>query len=125
MDHIRSLGSSGSRCFRLRLAALTCLMCFALGVSALAGSETSGRHVKVGPRPEYPELARKLNIRGTVRVQLLVAPDGHVKETKVLGGSPLLVQAVVDTVKKWKYEPASSETSELVRFDFGIEGSGK
>ncbi len=113
MDKIRSYGS---RIFRVMV--LTCLLSYAVVVCALAGPVPAGRHLKVGARPEYPELARKLNIKGTVRVQLLIAPDGHVKNTKVLGGSPLLVQAVVEAVRKWKYEPASAESTEIVKFDF-------
>lgn len=108
---------NGSRIFRFAL--LLCLLCFAAAVHAFAGPEaTSGRRLKVRVQPQYPELARRLNIRGTVRVQLLVAPDGHIKNTKVLGGSPLLVQAVEDAVRKWKYEPAPAESTEIVRFDF-------
>jgi TonB family protein len=108
---------NGSRIFRFAL--LLCLLSFAAAVHALAGPEaTSGRRLKVNVKPEYPELARRLNIKGTVRVQLLIAPDGRIKSTKVLGGSPLLVQAVEDAVRKWRYEPASTESTVIVRFDF-------
>ena len=116
MNHIRRVSSDGSRYFRL--AILTCLLSCALGVSALAGPEGSKRHFKIFIRPEYPELARHLNIKGTVRVRLLVRPDGRIRKTKVLGGSPLLVRAVVEAIRKWKYEEADEESVEIVRFDF-------
>lgn len=116
MDHFRSLGSDGARIFRF--AILTCLLSCAVGLFALAGAEAGKRHFKIFIRPEYPELARHLKIKGTVRVRLLVAPDGRIRNTKVLGGSPLLVQAVVDAVRKWKYEPADAESTEIVKFDF-------
>lgn len=125
MEIIRSAGSDGPRRFRLRrwlvLACLTCLLCLlssAAGVCALAGPDAPGRRLKVRVPPEYPELAKKLNIRGTVRVQLLVAADGRIRNTKVLGGSPLLIQAVMEALRKWKYEPAPAESTEIVRFDF-------
>ena len=68
--------------------------------------------------PEYPELARRLNLRGTTRVQLTVAPDGRVVRVKELGGNPVLVEALSRAVKKWKYEPAKKESLIEVKFDF-------
>jgi TonB family protein len=76
------------------------------------------RKTKFIIQPEYPELAKKNNISGTARVQAVIAPDGTVKEIKILGGSPVLVQAVVDAVKKWKYEPGPAATTAVLKFDF-------
>jgi len=76
------------------------------------------RKVKSSIQPTYPELAKKNNIQGAARLQVLIAPDGSVKDVKVLGGSPVLVQAAVDAVKKWKYEPAPAETSTVVKIEF-------
>lgn len=91
-------------------------------VSMQAADDTE-RHPKVKVQPEYPELARQMNMKGSVRVQLLVAADGHLKETKVLGGNPVLVQASLAALKKWKYEPGKSETTIVVKFDFDPSGS--
>ena len=52
-------------------------------------------------------------------MELLVTADGRVKDVKVLGGNPVLVQAAVAAVKKWKYEPASEESTIVVKIDFG------
>jgi TonB family protein len=96
---------------------------FLLAVFALLGCNAAcaqaSRKLKAGTPPEYPELAKKNNIKGTARVQLLVAFDGKVKDVKVLGGHPVLVQAVVDAVSKWKYEPSAQESIVIVKFDFG------
>lgn len=73
-----------------------------------------GRKVKASVKPAYPDVARKLHITGTVRLAATVAPDGKVRETRVLGGSPLLAQEASDAVKKWKYEDAPKETVETV-----------
>jgi TonB family protein len=89
---------------------------------SLQAAEDTERHPKVRVQPEYPELARQMNMKGTVRLQLLVAADGHLKETKVLGGNPVLVQASLAAVKKWKYEPAKNETTVVVTFDFDPSG---
>ncbi len=76
------------------------------------------RKVKNKVAPVYPEIARRMNISGTVRLVVVVAPNGTVKSTKVLGGHPLLVSAAEEAVKKWKFEPAPSEDSGVVEFTF-------
>lgn len=93
----------------------------ALPPKALAqtpSSETSKRKIKVRVAPDYPPLARQLKVTGKVKIEATVAPDGHVTSTKVLGGSPVLVAAAVDAVKKWRFESAPKETIEIVEFDF-------
>jgi TonB family protein len=69
-------------------------------------------------QPEYPELARKMNITGTVKVQVVVAPNGSVKDAKVVGGHPVLASAALDAVKKWRFEPAANESTGVVDFKF-------
>ncbi|HLJ86590.1 MAG TPA: energy transducer TonB [Candidatus Angelobacter sp.] len=77
------------------------------------------RKVKTGTPPEYPDLARHLNIKGLARVELTVTPDGSVKAVRELGGHPLLLEALVKAVKKWKYEPSPKESTIEVRATFG------
>ena len=79
------------------------------------------RKVRVKVEPVYPEIARKMNLNGAVRVQVVISASGNVKETKVIGGHPILVTAAVDAVKKWKFDPASAENTEIleVKFDPG------
>ena len=48
----------------------------------------------------------------------MIAPDGQIKDVKVIGGHPLLVSAVQETLKNWKYAPASSETTAILAFNF-------
>ena len=81
------------------------------------GGEIS-RRVKTKVQPVYPELARKMNISGTVKVQVVVAPNGSVKDAKVVGGHPVLANAAMDAVKKWRFEPATMESSGVVDFKF-------
>jgi len=68
--------------------------------------------------PVYPELANRMQIRGTVRVEAVVAPNGKVKFTQVIGGSPVLVKAAVDAIEKWKWGPAPQETKEIIELNF-------
>ena len=59
-----------------------------------------------------------MGLTGTVKFRLTVAPNGTVKETKVIGGHPILVNAAMDAVKKWKFETASAETIGTVEIRF-------
>jgi TonB family protein len=76
------------------------------------------RRAKVKVAPVYPDLARKMNITGTVKIQVVVAPNGTVKDAKVVGGHPVLAGAALDAVKKWRFEPASVESSGVVELKF-------
>lgn len=73
-----------------------------------------GRKVKVSSKPAYPEVARQMHITGTVRLEATVTPDGRVRDTRIIGGSPMLAQEAADAVKKWKYEEGPKETVETV-----------
>jgi TonB family protein len=76
------------------------------------------RKVKSKIAPSYPEIARKMGLTGTVKLQIVVAANGTVKDTKVIGGHPILVNAAVDAVKKWKFDTAPAETTGTVEFKF-------
>lgn len=80
--------------------------------------ETTRRLERSFP-PDYPAIAERMKLTGTAQVQAVVKPDGTVKEVKVLGGHPLLADALVRAVMQWKYQAASKETVEIVKFSFG------
>lgn len=73
-----------------------------------------GRKVKTSVKPAYPDVARQMHITGTVRLEATVAADGRVRDTRIVGESPLLAQEATNAVKKWKYEEAPKETVETV-----------
>jgi TonB family protein len=81
-------------------------------------SSNSERKISSRVAPVYPELAKKMHIHGTVRVEAIVRPNGSVKSTRVLGGNPVLVDAAQDAVTKWKFEPAQAESTEVVQLAF-------
>jgi TonB family protein len=76
------------------------------------------RRARTRVEPEYPDLARKMNLTGTVKVEVVVAPNGTVKTAKVVGGHPVLAGAALDAIRKWRFEPAAVETSGVVEFKF-------
>jgi TonB family protein len=51
-------------------------------------------------------------------VEVVVAANGTVKDAKVVGGHPVLATAALEAVRKWRFEPASLETSGVVDFKF-------
>ena len=77
------------------------------------------RKLKSSAPPEYPDLAKRMNIRGMARVEMTIAVDGTVKNVRELGGNPVLVDALKRAVNKWKYEPAEKSTVLEVQFTFG------
>jgi protein TonB len=56
-------------------------------------------------RPNYPPLARQAHIQGQVQIDAILDEQGNVIDMKVVSGPPLLYQAALDALKKWKYEP--------------------
>jgi TonB family protein len=94
------------------------------GTHALAqsGSEEGKRKVKTKIAPTYPELAKRMNVSGKVKIEVIIMPDGRVKSTRALGGHPLLVQACVEALKEWKFVTAPEETTQVVEFEFNAVG---
>jgi TonB family protein len=76
------------------------------------------RKVKISVQPEYPELARRMHLKGVARVQITITKEGTIRAVKDLGGNPVLVDALTRAVQKWKYEPAAQESIVEVKFDF-------
>jgi TonB family protein len=76
------------------------------------------RRAKNRVQPLYPELARKMNISGTVKIEVIVAPNGTVKDARVVGGHPVLANSALDAAKKWRFEPAAGESTGIIDFKF-------
>jgi TonB family protein len=63
--------------------------------------------------PAYPELAKKMNLGGTVKVIAVVMANGDVKSVEPVGGSPILIKAAQDAVAKWKFAPGAESRESL------------
>jgi TonB family protein len=101
----------------MRLAKLIPAFALACALSASISAQ-EGRKALFKPTPRYPEIAKRLNLVGTVKVEAVIGPDGKVKETTVVGGHPILVDATLVALKEWKYEPAKGETNVTLTFEF-------
>ncbi len=70
----------------------------------ISGVVMQGKVVHADP-PKYPEDARKKNIQGVVKLDVLIGKDGAVESAKVTDGPKELTKAAVNAVKHWRYEP--------------------
>lgn len=86
--------------------------------ASMAQDSATKRKVSHRVVPDYPSIAREMNITGKVKIEATVEPDGHVKSTRAVGGSPLLVESAEKALKSWKFETGPKETVEVVEFDF-------
>lgn len=102
------------------LAVVTTIAGFGLTQTAAQTSpgDEINRRAKNKVQPLYPELARKMNIAGTVKIEVTVAPNGTVKEARVIGGHPVLANPALDAAKKWRFEPAPAESVGVIEFKF-------
>jgi TonB family protein len=102
------------------LIALAAILAFGASLHGQdsAPSEAAKRKVKARVAAEYPALARQMGVSGKVKVEVTITADGKVASTKVVGGSPVLVSAAVDAVKKWKFETGPKDTVEIIEFEF-------
>ncbi len=80
--------------------------------------------------PPYPMLARRLGEQGEVRLDIQISPEGTVTEIKLKrsSGSSLLDQTAMDTVRKWRFKPATVDGKAVTewyynwRWVFKLEG---
>ena len=112
---------------KLRVCSSALVLALVLSTSALlvpkalaqyTPADTAKRKVKTRVVPDFPALAKQMNVTGKVKIEATISPDGRVTSTKVVGGSPLLVGSALDAIKKWRFEAAPKESSEIIEFDF-------
>jgi TonB family protein len=82
------------------------------------GQDEISRKAKSRVAPVYPEVAKKMSISGVVRIQVTVAANGSIKDARLVGGHPMLANAALDAVRKWRYEAAPAESTGIVVFRF-------
>jgi TonB family protein len=97
---------------------VTGLAGFCLMVTTLHGAEI--RKTKRVVQPKYPELALKMRVEGTVKLEAVVDSDGSVKNVIFISGPPLLKSAAIDSLKEWQYEPAKDSSLIPVEMNFRL-----
>jgi TonB family protein len=86
--------------------------------SGVCTQEEVARKAKKQVKPQYPALASQLKLSGTVKVAVVIAPDGKVTSARAVGGHPVLVSAAVDAANHWEFEANSKQTSQTLEFKF-------
>jgi TonB family protein len=110
-------GTRWSRRWPSRYAAFWfLLLCLVLG--GVVFGQDSNRKVIARTAPSYPELARRMHLKGKVKLEVVIAPEGSVKSAKVVGGSPVFEKSAVEAVKQWRFEPAAKETQVVILLEF-------
>jgi hypothetical protein len=86
--------------------------------SPVTGQKEQLDRVKVGGKiqaarlikkvtPEYPGVARREYLQGTVKMHALIGKDGSLVKLYVLSGYCSLAEASIEAVRQWKYSPTS------------------
>lgn len=98
----------------------------ALPVQVTVGGDVQAGRIVQQIQPVYPALARQGRIQGSVQLKALVGVDGKIKNLTAVNGHPLLVDAALDAVRHWTYQPTllngvpvEVKTEIVVRFELG------
>ena len=97
------------------MAALALVLAF-----ALPGRAADDRAVKSRVSPSYPELAKRMKIEGTVKMEATVDAAGKVTAVKTLSGSRALSPAAEEAVSKWKYAAGDGSSTVEVQVTFAL-----
>jgi TonB family protein len=100
----------GCYCFLFGLLTVICVL--------PGGAQESSRKLLKKVEAQYPFALKQRGIGGTVRLKVYIKPDGSVRDTEVIGGSPALAAAAQKAVAQWRYAPAESETTMEVSIVF-------
>ena len=105
---------------KLTAALLTFFAVFSWAPCSVAQQELYEGSRKIVNRvaPQYPDMARSIQLKGTVKAEALVEPNGVVKSVELKGGNPVLGRAAQNAIYKWKWAPAAHQTREPIEVKF-------
>jgi TonB family protein len=107
---------------RLRRAGARLLQVLVLALMvalALPGGAEEGRAIKSRVAPVYPELAKRMKVVGSVRLEATVNAEGKVTDVKTVSGNHMLSTAAEDAVRQWKFVPGTGQATVQVEVNFG------
>ncbi len=93
------------------------LLCVTLLVSS-ASAAVQERKVVRREEPEYPPIAARMNLHGTVKLKIWISPVGTVRRLEYIGGHPLLAESALKAVKTWEYQASAQESTTVVELKF-------
>jgi TonB family protein len=89
------------------------LLCMVLMVGGVSAAQTERKVVR-REEPQYPDIAKRMNLHGAVKLKIWISPDGAVRRLEYVGGHPILAASALKAVKNWHYETASKESNTVV-----------
>jgi outer membrane biosynthesis protein TonB len=85
--------------------------------STVAGVEFTS----YGDRPSYHPIAQSARVMGVIVLDLSIARDGRVVESKPLSDVPLLTDAAVAHSRTWRATAGASDRRVLVAYEFALD----
>src|ERR1700738_990807 len=92
---------------------LLCIVLFAGAMSAQTERKLTHRE-----EPDYPEIAKKMNLHGTVKLKVWISPDGTVRRLEYVGGHPVLAESALKAGRGGEYEADTKESNIIVGLKF-------
>lgn len=93
-------------------------VCALLLIGSVSAADRPQRTIVQRVEPEYPQIAKDMNLHGTVKLRIWIKPDGTVRRLEYIGGHPLLAESALKAVKSWKYAVAQKETTAVLELKF-------
>jgi TonB family protein len=93
-------------------------MAWILSLCASALAADQDRKLLATSEPEYPAIARNMNLHGAVKLKIWISSDGKVNRVEYIGGHPVLAESALKAVKTWRYESSAKETTTIVELKF-------
>ena len=92
-----------------------------LTLAAALPAYAHDRNIKSRVAPVYPEIARRMRVEGSVKVEATVDADGNVVGVKATDGNMVLSSAAEQAVKRWKFETGDATEKVTVSVNFTLE----
>src|SRR5215471_2254863 len=73
----------------------------------LRAADDSKREAIYGEKPEYPPIAIRMNLHGTVRVKVWISSDGQERRLEYIGWHPLLAESALKALKNRRYQASA------------------
>jgi protein TonB len=93
-----------------------------LGQMRIEESEAK-KNIITKVEPEFPAIAKQMNLSGRVEVDLHVDETGKVEKVDAVSGNPILAGAATSAAKRWKFQPFEADgkpTKVVVRVAFSF-----
>jgi|GEM_PF-4621721 len=90
---------------RIIIVLVLAVAAFGQGAFTRVPPDEAAKHIISKPSPAYPPLAEQARIQGDVILEVTINESGAVSGIRLVSGHPMLVQAALENVKRWKFHP--------------------